>query len=67
MDFLKILRNSLLKMTNVLEVCVDSVPGALRALASGADRIELCAALSEGGLTPNFGTFLQIRKKVKHT
>lgn len=38
-----------------LEICVDDPGGLAEAVAGGADRIELCAALSVGGLTPQPG------------
>ena len=38
-----------------LEVVVDTAAGLRAAADNGADRIELCAALAEGGLTPSVG------------
>ncbi len=42
-------------MTILLEVCVDDPAGLAAAVEGGADRIELCAALDVGGLTPSPG------------
>ncbi|ENZ82627.1 MULTISPECIES: copper homeostasis protein CutC [Caulobacter] len=46
----------------LLEVCVDTPAGLAAAIAGGADRIELCAALGQQGLTPAPGLIAQASK-----
>jgi copper homeostasis protein len=40
----------------LVEVCLDDLAGVGVAERAGADRIELCAALGDGGITPSIGT-----------
>lgn len=42
-------------MKPILEICCADIDSVRAAVAGGADRIELCCALSEGGLTPSYG------------
>lgn len=46
----------------IIEVCANSLESALIAQKEGADRIELCQSLNEGGLTPSAGTLKAVRE-----
>jgi copper homeostasis protein len=43
----------------IFELCAESIDACLIARDGGAKRIELCSALSEGGLTPSHGLIRQ--------
>jgi len=57
-----------------IEVCVTSIETAIVADKLGVNRIELCSALTSGGLTPNYGlieacveqTSLEVSVMIRH-
>lgn len=52
-------------MPNIpVEIVCCSVDDCLEAVAGGANRIELCGAISLGGLTPSIGTLIEAKSRV---
>lgn len=49
-------------MAIFLEVCVNSVASALEAERGGADRVELCENMADGGCTPSTGTIMYAKQ-----
>jgi len=49
----------------VLEIAANSLASALAAQEGGANRIELCAALELGGLTPSYAQIALARERIR--
>ncbi|MFN8698116.1 MAG: copper homeostasis protein CutC [Flavobacteriales bacterium] len=49
----------------VVEIAVDSIASCLEAQRGGADRVELCCALSTGGLTPSAALVAGARRALR--
>jgi len=53
-----------MKENRIIEVCANSAQSCVEAEAGGAHRVELCAAIPEGGTTPSYG---EIRAAIELT
>jgi copper homeostasis protein len=49
-------------MSYIIEIATSDFETTKAAVSGGADRIELCANLGEGGTTPSYGTIFQCRE-----
>lgn len=46
------------------EICANSVASCIAAQEGGADRVELCAGIPEGGTTPSYGMIKSARENI---
>lgn len=51
-------------MAHLLEICLTGIESALSAQDGGAQRIELCENLIEGGTTPSYGTIAAVTDRL---
>jgi copper homeostasis protein len=47
-----------------IEICANSVESCIEAEKGGADRVELCAGIPEGGTTPSYGVIKAARESI---
>ena len=51
----------------MFEICANGVESCLAAQQGGADRVELCGGMAEGGTTPSYGEIAQARRLLTAT
>lgn len=57
-------KGMLLGIPYIFEVCANSVASCVAAQEGGADRVELCAGIPEGGTTPSYGMIRSARESI---
>ena len=57
----------MMKENYEFEVCANSVESCLEAQKGGADRVELCMGIPEGGTTPSYGEIKMSRQVLNET
>lgn len=50
-----------------IEICANSVESCIEAQKGGANRVELCMGIPEGGTTPSYGEIKMAREVLKET
>ncbi|MDH6342607.1 copper homeostasis protein [Parabacteroides sp. PFB2-12] len=53
-------------MKRIIEICANSAQSCVEAEAGGATRVELCAAIPEGGTTPSYGEIKMAKALTSH-
>lgn len=51
-------------MSTIIEICAGSLESCIAARDGGAHRVELCSALSLGGITPSYGVIALAKKEI---
>ncbi len=54
-------------MSYKFEICANGVESCLAAQVGGADRVELCSSIPEGGTTPSYGEIWMARRELTRT
>ena len=56
-----------MEKTYRFEICANGVESCIAAQVGGADRVELCAGIPEGGTTPSYGEIKTARRVLTRT
>lgn len=57
----------MIQQSYTFEICANSVQSAIAAQQGGAQRVELCASMPEGGTTPSYAEIMMARQQIDIT